>query len=135
MPRLKIAALAIALIALASPAHAETLNLICEAERGGSIELLVDFDRKTVAQQPASSCTWNINGRTLVVPDCYPPGRAQISERSISWETTEKIVSGTGVVGSREVTGLLNRLTGAVYMRVGGFNGFDGKCRRATRKF
>jgi hypothetical protein len=135
MTRLPIAALAFALIAQAPAARAETLNLVCENDQRGSIELLVDFDRKTVELMPRSSCTWNISGRSIVVPDCFPPGRAQISERDISWAMTEKTVNGAGGVGEREVSGSLNRLTGNVWMRFGSVDGFSGKCRRATKQF
>jgi hypothetical protein len=129
------AALALVLIGQIPLALAEKLDLVCESEKGGSLEYIIDLDQKTVQHPTPSSCTWNIDGRRIVVPDCLPPGRAQITERSISWETTEKTVSGTGVVGSREVKGSLNRLTGVIWVQVGSFIAFEGKCRRATRKF
>jgi hypothetical protein len=37
--------------------------------------------------------------------------------------------------GSQEIRGSLNRLTGAIWVQVGGFIAFEGKCRRATKKF
>lgn len=127
--------LAVALVFQAAPARAEILNLVCGSEQGGSIEYLIDLDRKTVQYPPPRSCTWNIQGRQLVVPDCEPPARAQITERSISWEGVEKIVSGTGVVSNREVRGSMNRTTGAVWVQHGAHVVFEGKCRRATKKF
>lgn len=127
--------LALALLLLSAPALAEKLDLICESERGGTIEYLIDTVQKTVQPPTPSSCTWNIGGRQIVVPDCYPPARAEISERSISWKLTEKTVSATGVIGSRAIRGSLNRISGAVWVQVGSFTAFEGKCRRATRKF
>jgi hypothetical protein len=130
------AALVVALIVSASAARAEApLSLVCESDKGGSMELYVDFDRKTVELMPPSSCTWDIDGKELIVPDCRPPGHAQISERAISWELTEKIVSGTGVVSTREMRGGLNRQTAAVFLQVGSFTVFEGKCGRAEKKF
>lgn len=137
---LRSAVLAIALFVQASPTRAETLSLVCEGDTGGSEEFLIDFDQKTVQRLPVSSCTWDFDGRELVVPGCYPPGHAAISERSISWETIKKTVSGTGVIGTNSISGSFNRVTGSVYLEEFGPSGnswgaFRGKCRRATQKF
>ena len=134
------AVLAIALFVQASPARAETLALVCESDTGGSEEFLIDFDQKTVQRLPVSSCTWDFDGRELVVPGCYPPGRAEVTERSIAWETIKKTVSGTGVIGTNTISGSFNRVTGSVYLEEFGPSGnswgaFRGKCRRATQKF
>ncbi len=136
---LQSAALSSALLLAVSPAHAETLTLVCENDRGGSLTLLINFDQKTVglpSDNSASSCTWDIEGRKLVVPNCNPPGPAQISERSITWERNIKIVTGDGGIHDQKVTGSLDRLTGSVFMqKTGSADTFGGKCRRATQKF
>lgn len=116
------------------PARAETLNLVCENERGASLEYLIDLDRKTVQYATPSECIWNLQGRQLHVPDCAPPGRAEVSERSITWESIEKTVNGAGGIGSRTLRGSLNRLTGAVWLQQNTQVLFEGKCRRATKK-
>jgi hypothetical protein len=138
--RLLGAALAAALIAQASPAYAETLVLACEDDSGPRGTFTVDFDRKTVQAGSSVSCTVPLGGgREVVVPDCNPPGRAEITERHISWKTTRKTVDGAGGIHNSPAEGSIDRLTGNIVYSETPDNsmrwGFSGKCRRATQKF
>ena len=135
MRKLRITWFAALFAGLAVPACAETLDLACDNEQRASLELRVDLDRKTVEVSPGRSCTWNIEGRKIVVPNCAPPAPARITESDISWTGIEKIVNGAGGVGEREISGSVNRLTGHAWLRAGGFDGFRGTCRRAEKKF
>jgi hypothetical protein len=63
---------------------AETLSVVCENDKGESAELLIDFQKKTVQQGTPGSCTFDLGARgKVVVPDCEPPGHAEISTRSV----------------------------------------------------
>lgn len=127
---LRSAALAIALIVLASPAHAEVATLVCIEESGGSFTLQVDYDRKTVA---------------LLLSDgtAYRSSPATITEGAVTWS-----LGGVGVVVPGDPSnpwfdGSLNRLSGRGMARyylyrddgLADLQSRVGACRRATQKF
>lgn len=133
------AALTPAFLVAALPAYAEVVILACEDDRGAGATFTIDFDRKTV-QSGSSICTVPLGGgREVVVPDCNPPGRAEITEKHISWNTTTKEVDGAGGVHTAQAEGSIDRLTGRIRYRIIPTNrmswGFSGKCRVATKKF
>lgn len=135
---LRVSAVALMLAIQTLPVRAETLTLLCEWEKGGSTTYSIDLDKKTVTAGGGGSCTWNIRGKEIVVPDCNPPGRAEISDAHIHWKTTSKDMDGAGGLHNSLVEGSINRLSGSInYSNNGKFgrSSFSGKCRRATQKF
>lgn len=132
---------ALALLLSASPANAEILNLVCDFDDGGTgYTFLIDLDKKAVQENPSSSCRWTIDGKDIIVPDCNPPGRAEITERSINWKTTLKEVDAAGDIHNVLIEGSIDRLAGSIfYTRTANYRNswrtFIGKCRRATQKF
>lgn len=130
--------LALALAMSHLPARAETLELLCEGDTGGRQTFLVDFERKTVQGLPAS-CIWELSGRKIVVPDCNPPGSAQISERQIAWTSTSKQMDGAGGLHNSQITASIDRQAGTISVREQNDKFADrfwtGKCGRATQKF
>ena len=116
------AALAIALIVLASPARAEVVTLICQSDSSDSnnwepsFTIRIDYDRKTV--------DWLRSNGTVALSSA-----ATITESDVQWYSAE----------AQEFRGGLNRLSGQ------GTLGFterqvirrymSGPCRRATQKF
>lgn len=132
--------LATALFAPSLPTYAETLTVACENDQGPKGTFTIDFDRKTVQSGSSVSCTVPLGGgREVVVSDCNPPGRAEITERHISWKTTRKEVDGAGGIHTGTVVGSIDRLTGNIRYDVTPARsaswGFSAKCRVATKKF
>lgn len=119
------AALAIALAAIASSAHAEAVTLVCQNDGptpgGGTFTLRVDYDRKTV---------------DLLRPDgaVRHSAAATITESNVTWKAV--------LEGEKWFEGSLNRLSGqglanfpVLYAGQVMMGGMGGPCRRATQKF
>ena len=135
------------LIALASPARAETIALVCETS-----SLFPECD----ASFSNGRC---LNGpRSLVLKVDFGAGRVEFADQrnSVNWVATGAKVSDDSVEWDQRApwpknpalqsrwSGTLNRLTGEVdidYRYDGGPGstwhprGLTGKCRRATQKF
>lgn len=115
------AALAIALLMSASPAHAEVVTLVCKNESGSfgtddSFTLQVDYDRKIVGLL-RSDGTANYSAP------------AMITEGSVEWGPSYE---------TRVFAGSLDRLSGkgsVVWPSADPFARMSGPCRRATQKF
>ena len=120
------AALAIGLLALASPARAEVVTLICQDKMSSeSFTLRVDYDRK-------------------IVDFLWPDGTnvrlsaaATITENAVTWYPNNDKPNSNGDFA---FMGMLNRLAGEVRMDFtlrSGVNSahYSGPCRRATQKF
>lgn len=129
MAKLQIAALAIALAVLASPARAEVVTLVCQNQDRpespeSSFTLRVDYDQKTV-DLLASDGTKRFSSA------------ARITASDVKWYAAIKTGDGLFFDGSLDRLsgrGLVNfpRSFGArgVLMQ-----GMSGPCRRATQKF
>jgi len=130
---LRIAALAVALLVPASPAHAEVVTLVCLPQSGNSFTLRIDYDRRTV---------------DLLEPDgrsYFAPAAATITEGSVTWDRRferEEVLK--GYWGHYRFAGSLNRLSGegrfTFWRNTEGreeqiVNSNSGLCRRATQKF
>jgi hypothetical protein len=128
---LRGAALAIALIVLASPARAETVTLVCQQEAspgntvsGGSFTLRVDYDRKTVDLLRSDGTAYFTAAATITAGD-------------VKWGDWNKVLKGHLIF-----RGELNRLSGQGWAEFPVEYGtttkrevMSGPCRRATQKF
>lgn len=133
------------LIALASPARAETIALICETSSSA----------QECEERSSERC---LNGpRSLVLRVDFGAGRVEFADQrnSVNWVATGAKVSDDTVEWDQRApwpknpalqsrwSGTLNRLTGEAnidysYPAGQGYTwrrGFLGKCRRATQKF
>lgn len=127
------AMLAIALAVLASPAHAESITLICQNEGpapgGGTFTLRIDYDRKIV-DMPNSADMGNAIG------SAFYSAAPNITTAAVEWDV---------VIKSRDAIfrGSLNRLSGQGSVSHSEFyndgrqmiRSISGPCRRATQKF
>ena len=120
---LRSAVLALALLAPASPARAESLNLLCEYEKGGSNEFLIDLDQKTMKIAASSK----------------PADRGEVTDRYFKWTGTGTRTDGAGGVHNSRFEFSIDRLNGQINVTEDndkfGHSYLSGKCRRATQKF
>ena len=123
-PLLRSAVIAIALLVQVSPARAEVVKLVCQAESGGSFTLQVNYDRKTVAMLRADG-------------SAYFSAAAQITEDQVYWEVVVPDMDEIKFYGG------LNRLTGQGGVtfpvkypgQTARSESMYGPCRRAMQKF
>jgi hypothetical protein len=115
-------ALAIALIAPASPLRAEAVALLCQGEDAAdSWRIQVDYDRKTVG---------------LLRPDgtAYFSAPATITEGEVKWDGAVE-----GYAAGQHFEGSLNRFSAQIRTSYPGGGTFPmkraGTCRRAAQKF
>jgi hypothetical protein len=125
---LRSAALAIALIVLASPARAETVTLVCQPQSGDSFTLRIDYDRAIIEMLEDNGA------KVMSLP-------AKITDENVTWDGVHE----TGRVdrAQNHFWGSLNRLSGQLMFSKELVN--DGYrpspatsvsgCRRATKKF
>ncbi len=128
---LRGAALAIALLASASPACAEVVTLVCQPASGDSFTLRVDYDRKIVDLLAS-------DGTSIV------SAAATISESDVNWNAVPKNTGGHQNTAGYHFIGSLNRLSGQGYAHYPEailrgteivLASVSGTCRRATQKF
>jgi hypothetical protein len=139
MTRLRIAVLAAALIAQASPVHAETLMLACESTAEGSggtpyksVKFQIDLEQRVVnLLTPTDGVMASTTDRRF---NAVAPS-VQITDSAIVW----RLSNGAGEFIFR---GTIDRTAGSVEAmwfepRAGtmSVHSYQGRCRRATQKF
>lgn len=132
---LRSAALAIALLVSAAPAHAKVITLVCQPDSGDSFSLQIDYDRKLVDLLSSNGSSWGPAG----------PAPATVTAGDVRWDNrSEREEVLQGYYGHYRFAGLVNRLSGeAEYTYWRNTEGRDdaviqaqsGSCHEATTKF
>jgi len=113
---------------LAMSAQAESLVLNCENNAHDIARQFRIDEANRTAQE--------IN----VPAGANPPGRAEITDSSISWTTIKKMPDGAGVLHDFAIKGSIDRLAGRIYLRMTNPANsmqdwtFSGECRQVTKR-